>query len=76
MSASSGNTGGGIGFAGMLTILFIGLKLTNNIDWPWLWVLSPLWITAGVLLAILVICLFVLGVLKFIETKADKKRSR
>lgn len=31
----------GIGFSGMLTILFIGLKLTNVIDWSWWWVLSP-----------------------------------
>jgi hypothetical protein len=31
----------GIGFTGMLTILFIGLKLTNVIDWSWWWVLSP-----------------------------------
>ena len=29
------------GFTGMLTILFIGLKLTNVIDWSWWWVLSP-----------------------------------
>lgn len=33
----------GIGFAGMLTILFIGLKLTHYIDWSWWWVLSPIW---------------------------------
>ena len=34
----------GIGFPGLLTILFIGLKLTGHIDWDWIWVLSPLWI--------------------------------
>lgn len=28
-----------------LSLLFIGLKLTGYIDWSWLWVLSPLWIT-------------------------------
>ena len=31
----------GIGFFGLLTILFIGLKLTNYINWSWFWVLSP-----------------------------------
>jgi hypothetical protein len=36
---------GGIGFTGMLTILFIGLKLTNQITWSWWWVLSPIWIS-------------------------------
>lgn len=42
MSEPSNNSSGGIGFTGLLTILFIGLKLTNHIDWPWIWVLSPL----------------------------------
>lgn len=35
----------GIGFTGLLTILFIGLKLTGYITWSWMWVLSPLWIS-------------------------------
>lgn len=33
-----------IGFTGLLTILFIVLKLLGVIDWSWIWVLSPLWI--------------------------------
>lgn len=32
----------GIGFFGLLTILFIALKLTGYITWSWFWVLSPL----------------------------------
>ncbi|HEU5422492.1 MAG TPA: hypothetical protein VFU72_03035 [Nitrolancea sp.] len=31
-----GSSGGGIGFAGLLTIVFITLKLTGYIHWPWL----------------------------------------
>ena len=38
---------GGVGFAGLLTILFIALKLTHVVDWSWFWVLSPLWISAA-----------------------------
>lgn len=34
---------GGV-FPALLTTLFVGLKLTNYISWPWVWVLSPLWI--------------------------------
>ena len=34
----------GIGFTGLLTIVFIVLKLLGVISWSWLWVLSPLWI--------------------------------
>lgn len=37
-------TSGGIGFPGLLTLLFIILKLTGVIAWSWWWVLSPLWI--------------------------------
>jgi len=31
-------------FPTLLLVLFIGLKLTNIIDWSWWWVMSPLWI--------------------------------
>lgn len=44
MSDNKSASSGGISFFGLLTILFIGLKLTHYIDWEWLWVLSPLWI--------------------------------
>lgn len=44
------STSGGIGFCGLLTILFIGLKLCHAIDWSWWWVLSPVWIPAALAL--------------------------
>ena len=40
---SKESSSSGISFMGMLTILFIGLKLTNYVDWSWWWVLSPIW---------------------------------
>ena len=43
---------GGVGFLGLLTLIFITLKLTDNIDWSWWWVLSPLWIPALLAVAI------------------------
>lgn len=52
---SASSSSGGIGFVGLLTILFIGLKLTNYIDWSWWWVLSPLWIAAGVVMLLIAI---------------------
>jgi hypothetical protein len=55
MASSSSSSSGGIGFTGLLAVLFVGLKLTNVIAWPWLWVLSPLWIPLLLLIAILVI---------------------
>lgn len=51
MSSSSGGSSG-IGFFGMLTVLFIGLKLTDYIDWSWWWVLSPLWMPISIILII------------------------
>ena len=47
------NSNGGIGFVGLLTIAFIVLKLLKVISWSWLWVLSPLWIAALLLIMIL-----------------------
>lgn len=60
---SDSSSGGGIGFAGLLTVLFIGLKLTGHVAWSWWWVLSPLWISAG--LALVIIALVVLWVAVF-----------
>ena len=57
--SSSSSSSGGIGFSGLLTVLFIGLKLTGQITWPWLWVLSPIWISALIAIAILTILLIV-----------------
>ena len=46
---------GGIGFSGLLAIVFITLKLTGYIDWSWWWVLSPLWIPFAVVMTIIVL---------------------
>ena len=54
MSNSSSSSSSGIGFPGLLTVLFIGLKLTGYITWSWWWVLSPLWISAIIALLFLV----------------------
>ena len=58
--SSSSSSSSGIGFTGLLTIVFITLKLleiTAVAKWSWLWVLSPLWIGASI--AILFICIVV-----------------
>lgn len=52
MSSSSSSSSGGIGFSGLLTVLFVGLKLTGYIDWSWWWVVSPIWITVGFILTL------------------------
>lgn len=57
--SNNSSSSSGIGFSGLLTVLFVGLKLTGFITWSWWWVLSPLWITlAFVLLALAVMVLW------------------
>lgn len=58
----SESSSGGVGFAGLLTILFIGLKLGGVIAWSWWWVLSPLWISAGLALVVFAVVLLWLAV--------------
>lgn len=58
------SSGGGIGFLGVLTILFIALKLLNQIDWSWWWVLAPIWIPFAIMIIILIgfLGLVILGI--------------
>jgi hypothetical protein len=61
----SSSSSSGIGFVGLLTIVFIVLKLLGKITWSWWWVLSPLWISAGLtILVLLGILIWVLAVNK------------
>jgi hypothetical protein len=68
--ASSSSSSGGIGFVGLLTIVFITLKLTGHITWPWIWVLSPLWIGFA-----LVLCIFAL-IMGIALLTGGRRRSR
>ena len=55
MNIINNNSSGGIGFAGLLTIVFIVLKLLGKIEWSWWWVLSPIWISVLIVVATVVI---------------------
>lgn len=55
MDNKNNTTSGGIGFTGLLTIVFIVLKLLNVIKWSWWWVLSPIWISFGIALVVIFI---------------------
>jgi hypothetical protein len=55
---------GGIGFFGLLTVLFIGLKLTHYIEWSWWWVFSPLWLPF-----LLVLVVYLIGIAVIILKK-------
>lgn len=61
MSSNSSSNGspnrssGGIGFCGLLSIVFIVLKLCGVIHWSWLWVLAPLWTPIAIFFLVLII---------------------
>ena len=61
---------GGIGFLGLLTIVFIVLKLCNVIDWSWWWVLAPTWIPTGI---ILLMSLVLFGLKKYSVWRIKKE---
>ena len=56
-NSSSSSSSSGIGFFGLLGIVFIVLKLTHYIDWSWWLVLLPLY--GGALLWIIIIALLI-----------------
>lgn len=63
---------GGVGFVGLLTILFVALKLIPSgdhhiIDWSWWWVLSPAWISA------IIVVLVLLGMLIWVLVEEMRK---
>ena len=48
----------GAGFSGLLTIVFIVLKLIGVINWSWIWVLSPIWISAALPILLIILVAF------------------
>ncbi len=54
---------GGVGFLGLLTIVFITLQLVGVISWPWIWVLSPLWIGFAIWLVFFIIALIFVAII-------------
>lgn len=60
MSKSNSNSSSGIGFFGLMFLIFMTLKLTGHITWSWWWVTAPLWggfVFAG-MIAIIAIVLY------------------
>ena len=55
----SSNKSKGIGFTGLLQLVFITLKLLNKITWKWIWVLAPTWLYA--LFVIIMFIILIIG---------------
>ena len=64
MTKENDYSSGGVGFVGLLTLLFIALKLIGPINWSWWWVLSPLWIPVGLGISVSIIVLILYAIFK------------
>ena len=64
-----------ISTASMLGILFIGLKLTNYIDWSWWWVLSPFYLPLVIGVS-LIVFIFLIALLPALFELIVKKYGR
>lgn len=49
----------GVNVLSLLGVLFVGLKLTGHITWPWVWVLAPFWMPLAVVIVLAVIAAIV-----------------
>lgn len=73
------HTASTITFSSLLTIVFITLKLLGVIEWHWVWVLSPMWISIALeflLLLILFVVYLTIDGVKALKQKARKKKIR
>lgn len=67
MSNSGGSATGGIGFCGLLTIVFITLKILGKITWSWWWVLAPIWIPTCIVVLVLLAFIGIWITVKILE---------
>ena len=75
-ATATATSGGGLGFTGALTILFIALKLLGKISWSWWWVLSPLWIGFAAGVVFLILFFTFAGLIIHISDNRARKRAR
>ena len=77
MATQTTTKSGGVSFAGLLFLLFLGLKLTNQIDWSWWWVTAPLWgpiaLVLGFALIVIFIAIIIAGVALLLGKKVNLK---
>lgn len=73
MATQTTTKSGGVSFAGLLFLLFLGLKLTNQIDWSWWWVTAPLWGPLALVLGFALIVIFIAFIIAGVALLLGKK---
>ena len=59
-------------FFGFLTLIFILLKIFKAINWQWIWVLSPLWLSTALIISILIISIIIFIISLILRKDKDK----
>jgi hypothetical protein len=65
-----------IGFAWLLGLVFVVLRLCHVVAWSWWWVTLPFWVAPAILFAVMAFALFMACVCEVIDWRAAKKRRR
>jgi hypothetical protein len=76
-TVQNNNSWGVVGYFGALTLTLIVFKITEVIEWSWLWVLSPLWIPFAffaIIIAMALIVMLVKETTKELEKAREKGR--
>jgi hypothetical protein len=83
MSINKSSSGTGISITSVLFIVFLVLKLTNNINWSWWWVTSPLWIPIALFMSIISLAILMIIValifganIEDIKSKSEKIKAK
>ena len=63
-----------LGFVEALLVIFIILKVTGQLTWPWLWILSPLWITLSLMLVVILLSIILVIVMALLDYLEERKR--
>ena len=69
MRTNDRETSGGVGCAGLLAVLFIGLKLGHVITWSWWWVLAPIWAPPAAILSVFALVMLAAGVVALVRRR-------
>lgn len=57
----------GLSLPAALFLVFLVLKLTDHIDWSWVWVTAPLWLGYAAILATMAVVFVVVLIISFFD---------
>jgi hypothetical protein len=63
MGKNDSGSSSGVGFFGLMFLIFMTLKLIGIINWSWWWVTAPLW-GGFALIFLIILIIFIINLLK------------